>query len=80
MEIMEKNEIIDKKRIGKRLKELRKEQGLTQKQISERLNITRNAYTCYETGVSLVTLESAIKLAEMYKCSIDYLIGRYKEF
>jgi len=79
MELNEKKEVIDKEAIGKRLKELRKKEKLKQKEVAEKLNITRSAYTQYELGISLITLESAMKLAEVYRCSLDYLVGRYKD-
>lgn len=57
----------------------RKKRNLTQAQIAEILNIGRVAYTLYETGKNIPTTESIIKLAELYNCSTDYLLGRYSQ-
>lgn len=59
------------------LKEERKKRGLTQQQVAEHLNITRASYTLYETGKNTPTTDSIIKLANLYKVSTDYLLGRY---
>ncbi len=61
------------------LKEERRKHGYTQQQIADKLCIARGSYTKYETGDNTPTLENLIKLAELYKVSLDYLAGRYKE-
>ena len=71
-------ELIDKKQIGARLKALRKEHGLKQREVAEILHIAQSSYADYESGRNLITMESAIRLAKKYKCSIDYIIGNYK--
>ena len=72
------NEIIDKKELGNRLKMLRKIHGLKQREVAEILNISTRAYGNYEEGRNLITLESAIRIANLYKSSIDYIVGRYR--
>lgn len=59
------------------LKEERKKRGLTQQQVAEHLNIARGSYALYETGKNTPTTDSIIKLADLYKVSTDYLLGRY---
>lgn len=59
------------------LKLERKTRNLTQKDIAVKLNLTREAYTMYETGRSIPPTEVIIKLADMYNVSTDYLLGRY---
>jgi len=71
-------ELIDKKQIGNRLKALRKENGLKQREVAEILHIAQSSYADYESGKNLITLESAIRLAKQYKCSVDYIIGSYR--
>lgn len=63
--------------LSDRLKEERKKAGLTQEEVAKHLGITRPAYTQYETGKTQPSLETAGKLANLYKISVDYLIGRY---
>lgn len=61
------------------LKELREDMGLTQDDIASYLNLSRQAISAYENGSSCPTLESLIKLADKYNCSLDYLAGRTKQ-
>ncbi len=62
--------------LSKRLKEERKKAGLTQEEIAKYLGITRPAYTQYETDKTVPSLETVGKLADLYKISVDYLMGR----
>ena len=59
------------------LKEERNKHKMTQQQIADYLHIARGSYAKYETGANTPTTENLIKLADLYKCSIDYLLGRY---
>lgn len=56
------------------LKNLRKEQKLSQQQVSEQLGITRVALSHYETGKREPNLSMLKKLSEFYNVSIDYII------
>ncbi len=58
-----------------RLKELRLLNGLTQKQIAEKLNIRQNTYSQYENGNREIPLQSLIALSDIYDTSIDYIVG-----
>lgn len=62
-----------------KLKELRKEHKLTQEQISILLNVKQNTYSQYENGVREPDIDNLIKLADIFKVSIDYLVGRYSK-
>lgn len=59
------------------LKKQRKDKGLTQEELAKLLNISRGAYAQYETGKNIPPTETILKLADIYKCSTDYLLGRY---
>lgn len=63
--------------IGKALKRERTRRNLTQEQVAEILHITRPAYTMYETGQNIPSIETLIILADYYKTSLDVLTGRY---
>lgn len=63
--------------LPERLRELRKSNNLTQAQVAEILHISRPAYTQYETGNKQPSIETLVKLADLFKTSVDYLIGRY---
>lgn len=59
-----------------RLKGLRKERGLYQKDIANYLEVDRTTYVKYETGASEPDTETLSKLADFFNVSLDYLVGR----
>lgn len=59
-----------------RLRDLREDNDLTQAQIADYLKIRQNTYSQYENGKREIPLEFLWKLADYYKVSIDYLVGR----
>ena len=62
--------------IGKKLKELRIAEHLTQQQLAEILNISRVNYTRYETDTSRPDFETLIAIADFYKIPLDEIFGR----
>lgn len=58
------------------LKTLRKEKGVTQDYICELLKVSRNCYASWEQGRTEPNVEMLIKLADIFECSVDYLLGR----
>ena len=58
-----------------RLKELRKKENVTQKQLSELLNITTRNYQRYETGEVDPPTSKTVFLANYFQVSTDYLLG-----
>lgn len=58
-----------------RLRDLREDRDLTQKQIADYLCIRQNTYSQYETGHRQVPIDVLIALADFYKTSTDYLLG-----
>ena len=63
----------------KRIRELREDNDLLQKQIAIALNITRQQYGLYENGMREIPIEKLIKLARFYNTSTDYLLGLTNE-
>ena len=61
--------------LSKKLRSYRERLGLTQKQIADTLNIDRSTYSYYEIGKSYPTLDTLIKLAQMFKVTIDELLS-----
>lgn len=59
-----------------RLRVLREDQELTQKQIAEILDMSQTGYSKYETGENDVPTQVLIKLADYYNTSTDYILGR----
>ncbi|MCL2188092.1 MAG: helix-turn-helix domain-containing protein [Defluviitaleaceae bacterium] len=60
---------------AKRLKDLRKGKGVTQKYIADLLGVRESSYQYNEYGKSAPNKKNLIKLAEFYKVSVDYLLG-----
>lgn len=58
-----------------RIKDLREDNDLTQKQVAEYLHIRQNTYSQYETGHRQIPIEFLIALAKLYKTSTDYILG-----
>jgi transcriptional regulator with XRE-family HTH domain len=61
--------------IGERLIDLRKDMGLTQKELSEKLFINYRTYSGYEREETEASDDLKIKLAQFYNVSVDYLLG-----
>lgn len=59
-----------------RLREIREDRDIKQKDIAKMLNVSQNTYSQYENGIIQLTAESLIKLADFYNVSVDYLLGR----
>jgi transcriptional regulator with XRE-family HTH domain len=62
--------------LSARLIELRKEKGLTQKNLADFLGIAPVSWQRFEYGSSKPKLENIITLADYFNVSIDYLVGR----
>lgn len=59
-----------------RLKDLREDHDLAQKEIAAILGIDQRAYSIYETGKRDIPVRYLVKLADYYGVSTDYLLGR----
>lgn len=58
-----------------RIRNLRENKDLTQKQIGELLNMSQTGYNQYEIGRNDIPTNVLIKLANFYNTSTDYLLG-----
>ncbi len=58
-----------------RLRDLREDRDLTQKQVAEFLNMSQTGYSKYETGENDIPTSVLIRLSRFYGVSIDYLLG-----
>jgi len=61
--------------IEKRMKELRENNNLQQKEVAQMLNITATSYNNYESGIRRPHYELLVKIAEIYSVTVDYLLG-----
>lgn len=60
----------------KRLKDLRQDKDLYQKDIAKILNTTQQVYSEYELGIRLLPIDKLDILATFYNTSTDYILGR----
>ncbi|MBQ8136555.1 MAG: helix-turn-helix transcriptional regulator [Clostridia bacterium] len=62
-------------KIGAFLKELRKEQGFTQEQLAEKLNVSRRTVSRWETGSNMPDLDLLVKMADLYQVELRELLN-----
>ncbi len=62
-----------------KLKSLRQQYGLSQKQVAEILKISPSVVSAYETGERTPSTEVILSLSWLFQCSTDYLLGRQAE-
>ena len=60
----------------KRLHDLRIDNDLTQQQVADYLMCNRQVYARYERGLREMPVSMIVKLADFYKTSVDYILGR----
>ena len=60
----------------RRIRDLREDHDLTQKQMAQLLGMSQTGYSKYETGENDIPTAVLIKLADFYQTSTDYLLGR----
>ncbi|HEM4990216.1 TPA: helix-turn-helix transcriptional regulator [Streptococcus suis] len=60
---------------SERLKDLRKQAGLTQVDVAGKLGISQQAYASWEHGAKKPTQENLVKIAQILNVSVDYLVG-----
>ena len=62
-----------------RIKDLREDKEILQKDMSKILNTTQTNYSKYELGKINIPIDTLIKLAKFFNTSIDYLLGLTNE-
>ena len=58
-----------------RIRELREDKDLTQKQIGQLLNMSQTGYNQYEIGKNDIPTRVLVELAKFYDTSVDYLLN-----
>lgn len=76
---MQKEDLSKLYDICKALRELRKAQHKTQREVAEAIGITTQSYQAYESGKTLPTLENFLRLCIFFDVTPDILLG-IKEF
>ena len=59
----------------RRIRDLREDNDLSQKQLAQILDMSQTGYSKYETGENYIPTQILIKLALYYNTSVDYLLG-----
>ena len=62
-------------KIGKKIAEIRKENGMTQKQLAAMLNKSETGFASWEQGLSEPSVNDLRLLCKIFQCSADYLLG-----
>lgn len=65
--------------IYSRLRDLRNDADLTQKELADILGMSQTGYSKYETGENDIPTTILISLSRFYNTSIDYLLGQTNE-
>jgi len=60
---------------GERIRKLRTQNKLTQKQLGEVVGLTHKSISTIESGICATTLEKLVALAKFFNVSTDYLLG-----
>lgn len=63
----------------KRIRELREDSDMTQQQVADYLSMKQPQYNRYERGFRDIPTDMLIALADLYKTSTDYILGRVDE-
>lgn len=59
----------------KRIRDLREDNDMTQKQVASKLNCSQQVYSNYELGQRDIPTDILIKLSKLYQVSSDYILG-----
>ncbi|MBQ2892720.1 MAG: helix-turn-helix transcriptional regulator [Oscillospiraceae bacterium] len=59
----------------RRIRDLREDHDLKQRQLAEFLNCSQQVYSNYELGQRDIPTDVLIRLSDFYKVSVDYLLG-----
>ena len=63
-------------KFGENLQKLRKEQGISQEQLAEKLGVTRQSVSKWESGASYPEMDKIVALCNMFHCDMDVLINK----
>ena len=63
---------------GEKLHKMRKEKKMSQEQLAEKLNVTRQAVSKWESG-AIPDVDNIVKISAFFDCSLDYLMSNKEE-
>jgi len=59
----------------KRLRDIREDNDMSQKDLAEKLGVKRSAYSLWELGINIIPLEALCNFADCFNVSLDYILG-----
>ncbi len=59
-----------------RIRDLREDSDLTQKQVGDAIHVSQRTYAYYESGQRMLPPDVLCALADLYGVSVDYILGR----
>ena len=63
-----------------RLKELREDKNISQKEVADAIRTNQSTIARWESGEHFPSSEFLIRLADLFQCTTDYLLGREDDF
>ncbi len=60
--------------LSEKIRELRRAKGLSQEELADKLNVSRQAVSKWETGAAVPTTETLVELADYFGVSLDFLL------
>lgn len=65
--------------LPERLRDMREKLSYSQRDVAKRLEVSPSLISGYETGERTPSVEVLLQLSYLYKCSVDYLLGKGRE-
>ena len=66
-------------RLGEKIQILRRQKDISQEQLAEQLNVSRQAISKWETGESLPDIDNILRLSSIFDVTTDYLLKTYND-
>ena len=63
----------------RRIRDLREDADLTQREVGAAINVPQRTYAYYESGERMIPPQVLCALADFYRVSVDYILGRTDE-
>lgn len=64
--------------LGKCIRSIRKEHGMTQEQLGHHIGCTKSAIVNYETGIRKIPFDVLVKMSDFYNVSLDFIVKKQK--
>lgn len=65
--------------LPERLRNMREKQSYSQREVAKRLDVSPSLISGYETGERTPSVEILLQISYLYKCSVDYLLGKDRD-